>query len=234
MPRRRRCERMASIKITASGISAFAEKTATNSSQMIEVASDLLGRVNGLYNEVVRDHEAIGGQIMRLQQALEDVLTKAASYEYQYQEAQAAADAAQAELSYELNNPTVITTTDEDGNESTQTVYNDSAISAARATRDREQAQANKLAEKLDYANNVSRNIKQTIDQFCIIRNGIYTIGEAIQNDAYQINKCASSAGEEASNNLQCLGGVIDSVSAYLSSKPISVPNSGDLKEDFS
>ena len=225
---------MGSIKVTASGLNTFAAKTATNSSALIEVASNLLTRVEGLYNEVVRDYEMINGQIMRLEQALEDVIAKGVSYEHQYQQAQAAADAAQARMTYELDHPTVTTTTDENGNESKQTTYDTAAIEAARVTRDREQELADKFAERLEYANNVARNIKQTIEQFCLIRNGIQTIGEAMQNDAYQINKCASSAGEEASNNLKCLGGVMDCVSAYLSCKPISVPNSGDLKEDFS
>ena len=225
---------MGKINNTASGISAFAENTASNSTAMVDVASELLSTAQGMLNEVMQDFESISDQIMRLQRLYDEVKAKADAYEYQYREAQAEADAAQAEIDYLYAHPTITTSTDEDGNTTTYEEYDYAAIAAAEQERDRAQELADKYKELWEQAEAVARDVEKTVDQFSMIRNGIQAVAESIRNDIYQIRKGISSVGEEATNNLQCLKGVLDSVNAYLASKPISVPVGGNLKEDFS
>lgn len=225
---------MGKINNTASGITAFAENTASNSTAMVDVASELLNTAQGMYNEVMQDYDSINDQVMRLQRLYDEVEAKAKSYEYQYREAQSEADAAQAEINYLYSHPTVTTSTDDDGNTTTSEEYDYAAIAAAEERRDRAQEQANYFKDLWEKAEEVAREIQKTVDQFSMIRSAIQAVAESIKNDIYRINKGISSVGEEASNNLQCLKGVLDSVRAYLACKPISVPRNGDMKEDFS
>ena len=223
---------MGSIKATFSAVDVYASNCSNDYVAMINTANEILTRVEKLHTDVQEDYEKISKQIVRLQIMREEVATKVKSYEHKMNEAAAEAERWQAEIDYLYSHPDTVTSTDEDGNETTEEVYDYAAISAAERKRDDAMEIYYLYREKYEAAYSVLVETENTQSRFETIKNAIHAVGESIQSDIYEIKKYISAIGDEAEHNTRSLQGVLGSLSTYLASKAIFMP-AGAIYEDF-
>ena len=226
-----RCS-MGSIKATFSAVDVYASNCSNDYVAMINTANEILTRVEKLHTDVQEDYEKISKQIVRLQLMREEVATKVKSYEHKMNEAAAEAERWQAEIDYLYSHPDTVTSTDEDGNETTEEVYDYAAISAAERKRDDVMEIYYLYREKYGEAYAVLVETESTQSRFETIKNAIHAVGESIQSDIYEIKKYISAIGDEAEHNTRSLQGVLGSLSTYLVSKAMFMP-AGAIYEDF-
>lgn len=223
---------MGSIKATFSAVSEYASNCSDDYVLMINTANEILSRVENIYKDVQEDYEKIGKQIVRLQMMRDEVSSKTTSYEYKMNSAAAEVERWQAEIDYLYSHPDVRTTTDEDGNETTELVYDYAAINAAERNKAIAREEYYHYRGKFDEANSVLHETERAISRFETIKSAIHAVGEAVQNDIYEIKKYINAIGDEAEYNSHSLAGVIGSLSTYLASKAMFMP-AGAHYEDF-
>ena len=223
---------MGSIKATFSAVDVYASNCSNDYVAMINIANEILSRIEKLHTDVQEDYEKISKQIIRLQMMREEVATKVKSYEHKMNEAAAEAERWQSEIDYLYSHPDTVTSTDEDGNETTEEVYDYASISAAERKRDEAMEIYYLYREKYEAAYAVLREAESTLSRFETIKNAIHAVGESIQNDIYEIKKYISAIGDEAEHNTRSLQGVLGSLSIYVASKAMFMP-AGAIYEDF-
>ncbi len=215
---------MASIKAILSSLEMYFNQCSDNYATTFEISNDILSRAEEMRNEMESDYEKISAQIIRLQILLSDVEAKMNSYECKMNEAMEEAESCQAEIDYLYANPEIITTTDEDGNETTEEKYDYAAIAAAERQRDAALEEYHYYKEKYDNAKNAYREIQSTLNMFELTKNAIHEVSEYIQINIYECKKYLRYSVEEAEYNVRRLEGVIDSLQNYLASCSIYFP----------
>lgn len=214
---------MGSIKVTFSAINNYAGNCGSDYVAMINMANDVLARVGKMHTDVLKDYEKIDRQILRLQIMQDEVASKVASYEFKRDSAQAEADSYQREIDYLYSHPKTVTTTDEDGNETTEEELDYDAINAAERKMDAALETVRFYQDKLSDAYEVQLEVEGNKSRFELIKNAINAVGESIESDIYEIKKYSDAISDEAEYNLRALQGVLESLNEYLSSKAIFI-----------
>lgn len=215
---------MGSIKVTFSAVDLYARNCCDDYVTMINTANEILSRVEKMHRDVQEDYEKISHQIVRAQMMRDEIATKTESYEYKMESAAADVERCQAEIDYLYNHPDIITSTDEDGNVTTEEVYDYEAIQLAQRRRDEAQQIYLCYREKYNQAHAVFQETENTLNSYEMMKEGIYLVGEAIQSDIYEIKKYIIAMSDEAEYNVRSLQSVLRNLSSYLSSRAIFMP----------
>lgn len=216
---------MGSIKATVSAIDLFKCNCENGYNGIFQIAKEVLADVRGILELVEEEHKKISQQIWHLLGMRDNVKTKLDTYESKRNEAKEEVDRWQEEIDYLKSHPTIIKYTDEEGNEKSEEVYDDEAISEAQSNKSEAKKVYDVYAEKYSAANNVFIEIEKTRKKFEATQKGIEEIRRAIQNNIYEINKNINSIEFESEHNIKSLQGVLDSLNDYLESKPICMPS---------
>lgn len=223
---------MGSIKATYSAIDSFASKCSDDYAAMINVANDILSRVEKMHNEVQQEHENICSQVVRAQMLNNEIEMKVKSYEHQMESAWAEVERYSSKIRFLLDNPSRVTSTDSEGNQTTSVEYDWPAIHEAERGRDEAMQTYHLFQEKYNEAFAVCIETQSTLNQFETIKNAINAVGESIKSDIFEIKKYIRAIEDETEYNTHSLQGVINSLSTYLASKAIFMP-AGAHYENF-
>ena len=224
---------MGNLITTFSSVEAFADSCSNNYSAILARANETLSQVEKMLYEVQVDSERLAQQIMRGRQMLDEIQVKVEKYQALMEDAAAEVDRCNAEIDYVLSHPITKTYTDEDGNDYTVEEIDEATLAAAQRARDRAQALFEQYRAKYEKATAVMYEVSATVSRFEQIKNGIDAVAQSIQADIYEIKKYINAIENESEYNLQTLQGAIDSIAAYLASKPIYMP-AGTTFSDYS
>lgn len=223
---------MGNIKATFSAIENYKSKCRYDYNSILNKTQDILDRAEKMYGAVQQDYDNIGRQVVRAHEMHEVAKSRVEKYEFQMDRAFAEMNACSEQINYLYNNPTTVTSTDSEGNESTSVVYDEEAIRAADRKRDAAMQSYNNFSERYDEACEVWVEAGNTLHNYQNTRDAIATVGEAIKNCIFEIKKYINAIADEAEFNINSLQGVIDSLAAYLASKAIYLPQ-GAHYENF-
>lgn len=223
---------MASIKAKLSSIELYEIQSRDEYNLILNLANDILSRTERMYIWVQEELEKINRQVMRVNMAHDTISDKVDSYIASMEDARDDIDSYTDEIDYIRNHPTTITTTDDEGNESTQEVVDYAAIRVAERARDAARDTYDLYSNKLDEARIVHREASYLVNRFENIKRGIETVSRSIQNDIYEIKKFIKAIEDESEFNINSLQGVINSLQYYLSSISIFMPD-GSYYEEF-
>ncbi len=215
---------MGNLITTFSSVEAFADSCSNNYSAILARANETLSQVEKMLYEVQEDSERLAQQIMRGRQMLDEIQVKVEKYQALMEDAAAEVDHCNAEIDYVLSHPTTKTYTDEYGNDYTVEEIDEAALAAAERARDQAQALYDQYRAKYEEATAVMYEVSATVSRFEQIKNGIEAVAQSIQADIYEIKKYINAIENESEYNIQTLQGAIDSIAAYLASKPIYMP----------
>ncbi len=215
---------MSSIKAKCSAIDAYADNCRNNYAALLNIAMEILSQVEKYHAEVQKDYDRINEQIVRLKMMRDDVEDKVKSYGHSMEKAADDAERYKDEISYLYSHPDTVTSTNDDGEETTEEVYDYAAIRAASRKKEEAEQTCYCFREKYGDARQASAETKAELTRFEMIKNGIGAVGESIQNDIYEIKKQIGNINSEAEHNVRSLQGVIDSLSSYLASKAMFMP----------
>jgi len=224
---------MVSIKATFSSIEKFSSDSNNEYGAIINIATDLLSRVEHYEIAVDEEKTKITRQVARMERMYDEIQSKVRRYQAVMEKAQADQERYSDEMDYIYSHPNTVTTTDDDGNEHTESVIDYDALNAASRARDEASSTYNTYSEKYDDATFVLHEASSTLYQFQNMKRAIELTLQAIQSDKFEIKKFISAIGSEADFNLRSLQGVISSLNSYLASKAIFMPI-GTRYEDFS
>lgn len=220
---------MGSIKATFSAIDLFTNDCKKGYEGMLQIAKEVLADVRGILGLVDDEHIKISQQIYHLLQIRDNVKIKKDNYESKKNEAQQEIDRWQVEIDYLKSHPTIIKTTDEEGNEVIKEIYDEKGIDEAQSNKSEAQKVYNVYDEKYEAAKEVFSEIEKARKQFTAMQKGIEEMRKAIQSDIYEINKNITNIEYESNHNIKSLQGVLDSLNEYLGSKPINMPSNAIL-----
>lgn len=223
---------MASIKAKLSSVELYTSQCGDDYSTILNIANDVLSRAEKLYIIVQEELEKISRQVNRVQRSYDDIEHKVNSYMQRMEDAADEIDRCSEEIDYIYNHPSTVTTTDEEGNETTEEVIDYDGIRAAERERDAARSTYNLYENKCDEARMVLREAGYTVSKFQNTKYGIEAVSRSIQNDIYEIKKYIRAIEDEAEFNIHSLQGVIDSLQSYLASKAIFMPE-GSYYEEF-
>lgn len=223
---------MASIKAKLSSVELYTSQCGDDYSMILNIANDVLSRAEKLYIIVQEELEKISRQLNRVQRSYDDIQHKVTSYMQRMEDAAEEIDRCSEEISYIYSHPSTVTTTDDEGNETTEEVIDYDGIRAAERERDAARSTYNLYENKCDDARMVLREAGYTVSKFQNTKYGIEAVSRSIQNDIYEIKKYIRAIEDEAEFNIHSLQGVIDSLQSYLASKAIFMPE-GSYYEEF-
>lgn len=223
---------MASIKAKLSSVELYTSQCGDDYSTILNIANDVLSRSEKLYIIVQEELEKISRQVNRVQRSYDDIQHKVTSYMQRMEDAAEEIDRCSEEISYIYSHPSTVTTTDDEGNETTEEVIDYDGIRAAERERDAARSTYNLYENKCDDARMVLREAGYTVSKFQNTKYGIEAVSRSIQNDIYEIKKYIRAIEDEAEFNIHSLQGVIDSLQSYLASKAIFMPE-GSYYEEF-
>lgn len=223
---------MASIKAKLSSVELYTSQCGDDYSTILNIANDVLSRAEKLYIIVQEELEKISRQVNRVQRSYDEIEHKVNSYMQRMEDAADEIDRCSEEIDYIYNHPSTVTTTDEEGNETTEEVIDYDGIRAAERERDAARSTYNLYENKCDEARMVFREAGYTVSKFQNTKYGIEAVSRSIQNDIYEIKKYIRAIEDEAEFNIHSLQGVIDSLQSYLASKAIFMPE-GSYYEEF-
>lgn len=223
---------MASIKAKLSSIELYTSNCSDDYSLIINLGNDILSRSEKLYIWVQEELEKISRQVVRANRAYDEISDKVNYYTAMMKDAQDEIERCTDEIEDLYSHPTTITTTDDDGNETTQEVLDYAAIRTAERARDVARSTYESYRDKRAEASIVYRETGCLVSKFENTKRGIETVSRSIQNDIYEVKKFIKAIEEEAEYNLHSLQGVINSLQYYLSSKAIFMPD-GSYYEEF-
>lgn len=215
---------MAKLIGTFTVVCAYAENCADEYSAILSRANDTLTRVEKMYNDVQTDAERLSQQIMRGMRMLDEIRFKVDKYHSLVEDAAVELDRCDAQIDYVLSHPVTQTYTDGEGNSYTVSEVDEAALSAAYRARDQALATYEHYREKYEQANNVMYEVGATVNRFEQIKHGVDAVAQSMQSDIFEIKKYVSAIENESEYNLAALQGAINSMGAYLSSKPIYMP----------
>ncbi|MDE6435207.1 MAG: hypothetical protein K2L07_13365 [Lachnospiraceae bacterium] len=215
---------MGKLITTFSSVEAFADSCSNEYSAIFSRANETLSRVEKLYYEVQSDAERLSQQIVRGKQMLDEIQLKVDKYQALMEDAVAEVDRCNEEIYYILSHPKLVTYTDEDGNDYTVEEIDEVALAAAERARDQAQTIYEQYRDKYDEATSVMYEVSATVNRFEQIKNGIDAVAQSMQADVFEIKKYINAIENESEYNLQTLQEAIDSIAAYLASKPIHMP----------
>lgn len=222
---------MVSIKATFSSIEKFSSDSRNEYGAINNVAADLLSRVE--HYEIVVDEEKtkISRQVTRMERMYDEIQSKVRRYQSVMEKAQADRERYSEEMDYIYSHPNTVTTTDDDGNEHTESVIDYDALNAASRARDEATSTYYTYSEKYDEATYVLHEASAMLHQCQNMKRAIELTLQAIQSDKFEIKKYIVAIGSEAEFNLQSLQGVITSLDSYLASKAIYMPTGSRYEE---
>lgn len=223
---------MGGIKTIYSAVENYVCSSSDNYILMINTANEILSRIEKLFTDVRENYEKINYQIARFQPMQEKLSLKIKSYKSNMDVADAEVKRWQAEIDYLKSHPNTITTTDDDGNETTEEVYDYDAINAADARKEESEKLYRFYRGKHNEAKRLLADVETTKNDFRTIKNAISEVGESIQSDLLEVKKYVRAIGDEAEYNTRSLQGVLGSLSTYLASKAMFMPT-GAIYEDF-
>lgn len=224
---------MASIKVKLSSVELYANQCGDEYSTLIHIANDVLSRAEKLHIITQEELEKISRQLNRAQRSYDDIEHKVNLYMQRMEDAADKIERCREEIDYIYNHPSTVTTTDEEGNETTEEVIDYDAIRAAEREMEAARSTYNFYENKCNDARMVLREAGYTVSKFQNTKYGIEAVTRSIQNDIYEIKKYIRAIEEEAEFNVHSLQGVIDSLQSYLASKAIYMPE-GSYYEEFS
>ena len=223
---------MASIKAKLSSVELYTSQYGDDYSTILNIANDVLSRAEKLYIFVQEELEKISRQLNRAQRSYDDIEHKVNSYMQRMKDAADKIERCREEIDYIYNHPSMVTTTDEEGNETTKEVIDYDAIRAAEREMENARSTYNFYEDKCNDARMVLREAGYTVSKFQNTKYGIEAVSRSIQNDIYEIKKYIKAIEDEAEFNVHSLQGVIDSLQSYLASKAIFMPE-GSYYEEF-
>lgn len=215
---------MGNLITTFSSVEAYVNSCSNNYSAILTRATEILSQVEKLLYAVQTDSEGLSQQIMRGKQILDEIQLKVEKYKALMEEAAAEMDRCNAEINYILSHPITKTYTDEDGNDYTVEEIDEAALAAAERALEQAQALYDQYRAKYEEAAAVMYEVRVTVSRFEQIKNGIDAVEQSIQADIYEIKKYINAIKNESEYNLTTIQGALDSIGAYLASKPIYVP----------
>jgi len=223
---------MASIKAKLSSVELYTSQCGDDYSIILNIANDVLSRAEKLYIIVQEELEKISRQLNRVQRSYDDIQHKVTSYMQRMEDAANEIERLSEKIEYIYNHPSTVTSTDDEGNETTEEVIDYDAIRAAERERDAARSTYNLYENKLDEARMVLKETGYTVSKFQNTKYGIEAVSRSIQNDIYEIKKYIRAIDDEAEFNIHSLQGVMDSLQSYLASKAIFMPE-GSYYEEF-
>lgn len=224
---------MGNLITTFSAVGAYTDNCSNEYSAILARANETLSRVEKMYYEVQADAERLAQQIMRGRQMLDEIQVKVEKYQALMEDAAAEVERCEAEIAYVLSHPITKTYTDEDGNEYTVEEVDEAALAAAERARDQAQAIYEQYRAKYEEASAVMYEVSVTVIRFEQIKNGIDAVAQSLQADIFEIKKYINAIENESNYNLTTIQGALDSIGAYLASKPIYMPV-GTVFSDYS
>lgn len=222
---------MGNLITTFSVVGNYADSCANEYSAILTRANETLSRVEKMYYEVQEDSKRIAQQIMRSRQMLDEIQLKVEKYQVLMEDAAAEVDRCDAEIDYVLSHPITKTYTDEDGNDYTVEEIDEAALAVAERARDQAQAIYEQYRAKYEEASAVMYEVSVTVSRFEQIKHGIDAVAQSIQADIFEIKKYINAIENESNYNLTTIQGALDSIGAYLASKPIYMPAGANFSD---
>lgn len=222
---------MASIKAKLSSVELYVNQCGDDYSMIIHIANDVLSRAEKLYIITQEELEKISRQLNRAQRSYDDIEHKVNSYMQRMEDAADKIERCREEIDYIYHHPSTVTTTDEEGNETTEEVIDYDAIHAAEREMEAARSTYYLYENKCNDARMVLREAGYTVSRFQNTKYGIEAVTLSIQNDIYEIKKYIRAIEDEAEFNVYSLQCVIDSLQSYLASKAIFMPEGSYYKE---
>ena len=179
------------------------------------------------------DYESISRQALRARALVDEIERRVKAYEFQMNAASSEADAYAGQASYLRSHPTVISSTDSEGNVTTSAVYDEAGIRDAERNYDRAMGAYNDAVRRRDEAFAAYTEAMSVSDYFNQIRDAIYAVAESIQSGIYEIKKYLRLMEDEASFNLQSLRAVISRLQSYLESQAVFLPAGAEYRAFF-
>lgn len=223
---------MGSIKAIFPAVGDYARATRNEYRTMLHTADGILVCVEQRYAEVLEAYEKLSQQIMHLQMVCEEAKRKVRAYEAQMLSAEAEIERCKTEIEYLYAHPKTYTVTDDDGNETTETRVDEAAVEAAQQRKREAEALHRRLKEKHEAADIACRDAQGMLSEFEGIRRAIQIAGDVIQGDIYRVKKFTLLMNDEAEYNARALEGVLGSLSTYLASPAILLPQ-GARREKY-
>lgn len=216
---------MSSIKAKFSAIEVFTSNCRDEYRIILDTAREVLARVENYYKLVQQEAENISRQVVRAERMVDTIESKVKSYKATMEQAKADEERYSDEIDYIYDNPITETKTDDDGNETTVSTIDYEALRAATRARDEAVSTYNTYSERYDEAYWVLQEAQSTLSRYKGIKRAIELTAESIQSDIYEIKKYIAAITDEAEYNSRSLQGVLASLSNYLASKAIFLPN---------
>lgn len=233
MPESGRCEVMGCIKAAVSAVMEYEETCEKDYADLLNLAAELLSRTEKMHGEVQTDYESISRQALRARALVDEIERRVKAYEFQMNAASSEADAYAGQASYLRSHPTVISSTDSEGNVTTSAVYDEAGIRDAERNYDRAMGAYNDAVRRRDEAFAAYTEAMSVSDYFNQIRDAIYAVAESIQSGIYEIKKYLRLMEDEASFNLQSLRAVISRLQSYLESQAVFLPAGAEYRAFF-
>ncbi len=222
---------MGSIKVYYSAVKEYAGKCGDNYTVLVQVANNVLERVEKLYIEVQQDYEKISRQVAVMQMMNNEIDGKVKSYGNQMAIASEEINSCNAHISYLMNHPKKSTVTDSEGREIVHYEIDYEAIKTAERRRDAAQQVYDHYRKKYDEAWAVYLEVNATLRKYEMIKKAINAVSESMQSDIFEIKKYIRAIADEAEYNIHSLQGVINSLNTYLACKAIYMPIGANYEE---
>lgn len=223
---------MASIKAKVTSVEEFKIKCSENYNLILSIANGILSDTERMFAEAQVDLEKVTRQELRARILREDSENIRKSYQEQQQMAERELERWEDEIEYIYNHPISVTTTDDDGNQTTEKQIDSDALRLAEREKDNANSQLGYTKNKCYEADRVFfqaqscelhfKGLKTAIEQTCLY----------LQGDIYEVKKYIRFIEEEADYNIHSVQSVINSFQNYLASKSIFMPD-GSFYEEF-